>query len=318
MRGFITFGEDDYDKGFRQGKKSETKCMFHVTVHMEDIERFISDPQHQGSITGHVECDALGGKLPVSQGWFNLFVDADEDGKERKLMKYRLLIEDGEGHPITLDGFKEVKDDLGFDVWDDTTTLFTHILAGHVEPGEPDGEIVATGILKVLPVDFAVQMTTFRVDPPIASTRSRASAGCSPAACRDARRQQEGLKPLTTAAAHTDERHAFTTADGIECSVVHVTGPKAPTKGPVLLVHGVGVRTEIWRPPTPRTLVEALIDDGYDVWMETWRASMDVPNNTWNLDQAAVLDHRRRVRKVVELTGADSIQASRTARARRR
>ena len=165
MRGFITFGEDDYDKGFRQGKKSETKCMFHVTVHMRDIERFIADPQHQGSITGHVQCDALGGRLPVSQGWFNLFVDADEDGKERKLMKYRLQIEDGEGHPITLNGFKEVKDDRGFDIWDDTTTLFTHILAGHVAPGEPDGAIVATGILKVRPADFAVQMTTFRVDP---------------------------------------------------------------------------------------------------------------------------------------------------------
>jgi cholesterol oxidase len=166
MRGFITFGEDDYDRGYRQGKKADTKCMFHVTVHMEDVERFIADPQHEGSITGHVQCDALGGELPVSQGWFNLFVDAAEGGKARKLMKYRLLIEDGEGHPITLDGFKEVKDDRGFDVWDDTTTLFTHILAGHVAPGEPDGELVATGILKVLPQDFAVQMTTFRVDPP--------------------------------------------------------------------------------------------------------------------------------------------------------
>ena len=165
MRGFITFGEDDYDKGFRQGKKSETKCMFHVTVHMQDIERFMKDPQHQGSITGHVQCDALGGRLPVSQGWFNLFVDADEDGKERKLMKYRLLIEDGNGHPITLNGFKEVCNDRGFDVWDDTTTLFTHILAGHVTPDDPEGEIVATGILKVLPADFAVQCTTFRVDP---------------------------------------------------------------------------------------------------------------------------------------------------------
>jgi cholesterol oxidase len=165
MRGFITFGEDDYDKGFRQGKKSKTACMFHVTVHMEDIERFIEDPDHEGSITGHVQCDALGGKLPVQKGWFNLFVDADEDGEERKLMKYRLQIADGEGHPITLNGFKEVKDDRGFDIWSDTTTLFTRILAGHVDPGEADGEVVATGILHVLPQDFAVQMTTFRVDP---------------------------------------------------------------------------------------------------------------------------------------------------------
>ena len=171
MRGFITFGEDDYDKGFRQGKKSKTKCMFHVTPRMDDIERFVAEPAHEGSISGHVECDALGGKLEVKQGWFNLFVDDDEDGEERKLMKYRLWIEDGEGHPITLNGFKEAKDDPGFDIWTDTTTLFTHILAGHVPPGpanevgDAGEEIVATGILHVLPADFAVQMTTFRVDP---------------------------------------------------------------------------------------------------------------------------------------------------------
>ena len=114
---------------------------------------------------------------------------------------------------------------------------------------------------------------------------------------------------MTTAAAHTDELHPLETADGVPCNVIHVKGPKAPTKGPVLLVHGVGVRTEIWRPPTPYTLIEALVDDGYDVWMETWRASMDVPNNTWTLDQAAVLDHPLAVRKVLEQTGADSLQA---------
>ena len=167
MRGFITFGEDDYDKGFRRGKKAKTACMFHVTVLMDDIERFIEDPQHPGTISGHVQCDALGGKLKVQQGWFNLFVDADEDGEERKLMKYRLLIADGEGHPITLNGYKAVKDDRGFDVWSDTTTLFTRILAGHVVPGDGDDEadVVASGILHVLPQDFAVQMTTFRVDP---------------------------------------------------------------------------------------------------------------------------------------------------------
>lgn len=113
---------------------------------------------------------------------------------------------------------------------------------------------------------------------------------------------------MTTAAAHTDELVPLEIADGVPCNLIHVRGPDEPTRGPVLLVHGVGVRTEIWRPPTPRTLIEALVDDGYDVWMETWRASMDVPNNTWTLDQGAVLDHPVAVRKVVELTGADSIQ----------
>ncbi len=80
-------------------------------------------------------------------------------------MRYRLLIADGEGHPITLNGYKDVHDDRGFDVWSDTTTLFTRILAGHVTADHDDDEVVASGILHVLPQDFAVQMTTFRVDP---------------------------------------------------------------------------------------------------------------------------------------------------------
>ncbi|MEA2150566.1 MAG: cholesterol oxidase, partial [Solirubrobacteraceae bacterium] len=166
MRGFITFGEDDFDKGFRQGKRSRTDLMFHVTVLMDDIERFVRDEQHPGTITGHVRCDALGGELEVSEGWFHLFVEAGEHG-ERKLMKYRLFLQDGTGHPITLRGFKEVENDPGFDLWADTSTLFTHIYKGHIAPeGDDEAEIVASGILHIRPTDFAVQCTTFRVHPP--------------------------------------------------------------------------------------------------------------------------------------------------------
>jgi cholesterol oxidase len=166
MRGFISFGEDDFDKGFRKGKKEGTALMFHLTVHMDDMERFVKDEQHPGTIRGHVQCDALGGELQVLQGWFHLFVEAGRHG-ERKLMKYRLFLQDGEGHPITLRGYKDVENDPGFDLWPDTSTLFTHIYAGHVEPDDDDdAQIVASGILHIRVTDFAVQMTTLRVDPP--------------------------------------------------------------------------------------------------------------------------------------------------------
>ena len=165
MRGFVSFGEDDFDQGFRAGKKSRTDLMFHVTVLMDDIERFVKDELHPGTITGHVQCDALGGRLEVSEGWFNLFVEAGEHG-ERKLMKYRLFLQDGTGHDITLRGFKEVENDPGFDLWADTSTLFTHIYKGHIAPeGDDQAEIIASGILHIRPTDFAVQCTTFRVHP---------------------------------------------------------------------------------------------------------------------------------------------------------
>ncbi|HEV2791665.1 MAG TPA: hypothetical protein VGV69_10240 [Solirubrobacterales bacterium] len=101
----------------------------------------------------------------------------------------------------------------------------------------------------------------------------------------------------------------FTAADGLECNLVHVTGRHAPAKGPVLLVHGAGVRANIYRAPTEANLVDVLVERGYDVWLENWRASIDIPHNRWTLDQAAVLDHPRAVRKVVEETGSDELQA---------
>lgn len=101
----------------------------------------------------------------------------------------------------------------------------------------------------------------------------------------------------------------FEAGDGYACNLVHVHGLGAPTKGPVLLVHGAGVRANLFRAPVERTIVDHLIDCGYDVWMENWRASIDLKPNTWNLDKAAVFDHPRAVEKIVEETGHAKVKA---------
>jgi len=101
----------------------------------------------------------------------------------------------------------------------------------------------------------------------------------------------------------------FTAGDGFPCSLVHVTGDAPPRKGPVLLVHGAGVRANIFRPPVERTVVDCLADAGYDVWLENWRASIDGPPNEWTIDQAALHDHPAAVRRVLEETGAERIKA---------
>lgn len=101
----------------------------------------------------------------------------------------------------------------------------------------------------------------------------------------------------------------FRAGDGKALNLHHVTGPRPPTRGPVLLVHGAGVRVNIFRPPGQTTLVDVLVEAGYDVWLESWRASIDLPPNEWDLDQAAVFDHPAAVDTVVQHTGADSVQA---------
>lgn len=82
-----------------------------------------------------------------------------------------------------------------------------------------------------------------------------------------------------------------------------------PTKGPVLLIHGSGVRANLFRPPVDTTLVDALVDAGYDVWLENWRASIDFDQPQWTLDDGAVFDHPAAVQRVLRETGADSLKA---------
>jgi hypothetical protein len=110
-------------------------------------------------------------------------------------------------------------------------------------------------------------------------------------------------------AAYDDEIVPFTAGDGMPLNLIHVRGEKPPHRGPVLLVHGAGVRANLFRPPESPNLVDVLLDHGYDVWLENWRASIDLPRSQWTLDEAALHDHPAAVAKVVEQTGRPTIKA---------
>lgn len=101
----------------------------------------------------------------------------------------------------------------------------------------------------------------------------------------------------------------FTAGDGFACNLVNVKQVEHPPKGPVLVVHGAGVRADIFRAPVEINFVDYLVREGYDVWLENWRASIEFPPNEWNLDQAAKYDHPKAVEKVVEETGYEEIKA---------
>ncbi len=73
----------------------------------------------------------------------------------------------------------------------------------------------------------------------------------------------------------------FATEDGLELNLINVRGEREPTMGPVILVHGAGVRANVFRAPVETTIVDVLVEKGYDVWLENWRASIDFEPNHW-------------------------------------
>jgi len=339
LRGHVSFDADphDFNEALYDGKRTGTTCSFSLDVTIDDVDRFIADPEHEARCEGEVVCDALGGRMAVERGTFNLLVPAGDDPRDRR-MRYRLFVRDRDGRPLTLAGFKVVQDQDFNDVWADTATLFTHLYRGHVAAGmERDEDVVATGILFVTHLAFARLLASMRAHGGTFGGRLAAKAryerlftgtlffvyGGPPARTGrpDFPDDAPGAEPF--AGFPPGEWHdlpgrpelrrrilAVRANDGFELTLHHIRGRHEPDRGPVLLVAGTGVRVNVfYGAPRPRTLVDVLVDEGYDVYLENWRGSIDLPENEYTLDAAAVHDHPPAVRKVLEESGADRLKA---------
>jgi len=114
---------------------------------------------------------------------------------------------------------------------------------------------------------------------------------------------------MADSSAYTKRTVPFRAGDGLQLNLINVRGKHPASRGPVLLVHGAGVRANLFSAPVDTSIVEFLVDRGHDVWLENWRASIDLPPNEWTLDQAAVYDHPNAVKTVLQETGAASLDA---------
>ncbi|MDE3180472.1 MAG: alpha/beta fold hydrolase, partial [Acidobacteriota bacterium] len=112
-------------------------------------------------------------------------------------------------------------------------------------------------------------------------------------------------RPLRAPSPHV---HYFATADGVRLRLLRYQGGR---KGPVILSHGIGVSSLIFRTDTIRTnLVEFLVARGFDVWALDYRGSIELEAHRlqFTADDVAAYDYPAAVRRVRELTGARSVQ----------
>ncbi|MCG8468958.1 MAG: patatin-like phospholipase family protein [Gemmatimonadetes bacterium] len=174
MKGYAAQGARDFRDGFEAGRDAGAYLHAHMTIGVDDVHTFVTDPEHEAEISGWIRYEPVGQRLPIESGRFNLFLNRADPSEKRML--YRVFFRDGGGDPLTLLGYKEVRDDPGIDLWSDTSTLYTRILRGHVD-GDPDDEsIEASGIIRISLPDFMRQLTTFRVEAEGAGERLAAMA----------------------------------------------------------------------------------------------------------------------------------------------
>src|SRR5438045_2093805 len=108
---------------------------------------------------------------------------------------------------------------------------------------------------------------------------------------------------------HDFEVYPFDAYDGFNCNLWRLKNDGQTPQGPVVLVHGAGVRSNIFNATNEKNLIDSLAEAGYDVWLENWRGSIECKSNEWDLDIVAENDHPAAVKEVCRITGASSIKA---------
>ncbi|WP_198653735.1 GMC oxidoreductase [Actinocorallia populi] len=141
------------------------RLAFRLTITLDDVDRFLGDPERQARAEGWIDWPGGGGRRRVERGMFHLFVP-DDGGAGHKEMRYRLHFTDVRGEPRTLAGWKNLSDGPPTHVWPDTTTLYYRIHAGHLGEGDPEGAALGAGTLHIRLADFLEQLTTFRTEGP--------------------------------------------------------------------------------------------------------------------------------------------------------
>jgi cholesterol oxidase len=157
MAGGLMLGEGDCRDGEKRGRMAGDVFAMHAVINIDDMQRFITDPSHPGALSGNIDYSPLGNAIPCSHGKFNLFSPTDDP--QMKYMIYELGFEhDGKDYYVA--GHKEVKDDPGFDLWSDTTTLYTKLHQGKDDNGPVIGAGVLTlGITELMKLVASMEVT---------------------------------------------------------------------------------------------------------------------------------------------------------------
>ncbi|MEM7167718.1 MAG: alpha/beta fold hydrolase [Planctomycetota bacterium] len=298
--------------------QSDGAFQFVLTIDVQDLDLFVRDKSRSAGMAGTVIAPLLSSDpLVATEGVFNLFV-TDPERVATKEMRYAMRVSSVEGRDFFFEGFKRIQDDSGFDMWQDTTTLYVTVFEGN----DNSGPVWARGVLHIEVSDFVRQIRTLEVtNARDATTKAKCIAqfgsfftgklfdvfgkSLAERVLFDPESPARSRRPLRVA---KPQVHFFTASDGVSLRLTRYQGG---SKGPVLLSHGLGVSSLIFSIDTIETnLVEYLYERGYDVWLLDYRLSIELnsADQPYNGDHVAKLDYPAAVSKVRDLTGAADIQ----------
>lgn len=182
MSGFIHYGKwkqdasglETYELAERIAESRCESARFFLSVQSFNTRSIVNDPEHKAMLTGSFSCPTIpGSPFMVRRGDFNLFKQFLEAPGTKNLV-YNFQMRGVDGNILHFRGYKVVDSGVAFSpiqFWRATSTLYVTITEpdsdresdyeseGQDDP-RPRGTIIAKGIMRIQPADFASQILT--------------------------------------------------------------------------------------------------------------------------------------------------------------
>jgi len=330
LTGFVSATvRDDYQRGYDDGRADGALVEILVTIDYDDVLALLNDPEREARISGTVLAPELSPhRLTVTAGRFVLLA-RDESQPETWHMRYDMNLLSEEGQRYALHGHKVIRKQGARRAWRDTTTLYT-TLAG------PDGKQLGAGILHLQPIDFTRLVRTIDIQGVPQPERAEYKRAFLEFFVGEMRRIYGGVLDEPGAFPHAPKKAPSNCGsrdqdphgtwwcdknnkqwhDGDvkpdDDAFLRLVRYQGGQKGPVMLAAGFGMSSHSFLTKTiGKNLTEFLTGEGYDVWLFDYRAGIDLPSadTEFSIDDIARDDWPTAIRKVLEVTGRDSVQA---------
>jgi cholesterol oxidase len=303
--------------------RTDGAAAFHLHVVYDDVAAAVRSPATPAQVFGTVDLP-LGSEdtFDVLAGEFRL-LEVDENAVELAHMSYDLTVQGrAGGQVLQIDGAKSIHNNTGLDMWRDTTDLPFRVLDGD--------DVVATGIVHIGPVGVTRMLSTMRIRKGGGPAKRLAlkarfvrmflahlvgtydflvSQGA------DFRRAAEPVRPGREARLPAPETRWYDGDAWHETppasAMLRLTRYQGGAKGPIVLAPGFSMSARHYTlTTTEQNLTEFLVEQGYDVWLFDYRASIDLPSahTAMTLDDIAKEDWPRAIAEVRRVTGAADVQ----------
>ncbi|KAK5814397.1 cholesterol oxidase [Linnemannia elongata] len=306
---------EDFETADNQARSSGSTMNVTLTLSTGPVDEFLKRTDHRARIVGTVSCRALSDEpMMIESGVFTVFTGTEDDPADECAILYKMILHCTSGERYRFEGRKPITSGHVLEGWIKPSKILVTVFK--IENGVET--VFGRGKLGEHDDDFFTQISSLRGDSNSLTANIKAikEFGVSTISAT-----VKTYLPFLNELKYPEDSHKrkayprqrpqktvfdVLSSDGFKTRLTRYKGKK----GPVLLLHGASVSSEIFSTELiPHNLCDYLLAHDYDVWLSDWRCSILVEDHRRQSNiYGGAHDHAAAIKIILKETGVKNIQ----------